>query len=199
LCCSSPPNPRTPPLFFSNKSKANAHKWYFASKSSCVLYVRRDRQLPHVPAPAVVDNVETQAFSDRFIWTGTRDRTPYCAIQAATAFRGELGGESAIMAYNMGLARWAEAYLRALWGVTAMAPPAMHTSMSIVQIPTPNATVCGLVREALFAQGWSVSGWNTPLADPPIACYFRLSAQVFLEQSDFVALGEKVLEVIKGV
>jgi hypothetical protein len=37
------------------------------------------------------------------------------------------------------------------------------------------------------------------LADPPIACYFRLSAQVFLEQSDFVALGEKVLEVIKGL
>lgn len=63
---------------------ANAHKWYFAPKSSCAMYVRHDRQLPHVPAPAVVDNVETQAFADRFIWTGTRDRTAYCAIQAAT-------------------------------------------------------------------------------------------------------------------
>lgn len=103
------------------------------------------------------------------------------------------------MAYNTGLARWAEAYLRALWGVQAMAPPDMHTSMSIVQIPTSNTTVCGLVREALYAIGWSVSGWNTPIADPPIACYFRLSAQVFLEQSDFVALGSKVLEVIKSL
>ena len=63
---------------------ANAHKWYLAPKSSCAMYVRRDRQLPHVPAPAVVDNIETQAFADRFVWTGTRDRTPYCAIQAAT-------------------------------------------------------------------------------------------------------------------
>jgi selenocysteine lyase/cysteine desulfurase len=63
---------------------ANAHKWYLAPKSSCAMYVRRDRQLPHVPAPAVVDNLETQDFTDRFIWTGTRDRTPYCAIQAAT-------------------------------------------------------------------------------------------------------------------
>ena len=114
----------------------NAHKWYFASKSSCVLYVRKDRQLPHVPAPAVVDNLETQLFSDRFIWTGTRDRTPYCAIQAATQFREELGGEEAIMNYNIGLAKWAENYLRQLWGVNPMAPPSMHTSMSIIQIPT---------------------------------------------------------------
>lgn len=147
----------------------NAHKWYLASKSSCVLYVRRDRQLPHVPAPAVVDNVETQDFPDRFIWTGTRDRTPYCAIQAATAFREALGGEAAVVGYNVGLARWAEAYLRQLWAVPPMAPPDMHTSMSIVQIPTSNATVCGIVRSTLFAQGWSVSGWNE-VGNPPIAC-----------------------------
>ena len=43
----------------------NLHKWYFGSKSACALYVRRDRQLPHVPAPAVVDNIETQDFPDR--------------------------------------------------------------------------------------------------------------------------------------
>ena len=46
---------------------ANAHKWYLAPKSAAVMYVRRDRQLPHIPAPAVVDNIETQDFPDRFV------------------------------------------------------------------------------------------------------------------------------------
>jgi len=137
---------------------ANAHKWYLSSKSSCVMYVRRDRQLPHVPAPAVIDNLETQSFPDRFIWTGTRDRTPYCAIQAATAFREGLGGERAIMDYNIGLAAWAEDYLRNLWKVQPMAPSSMFSSMSCVQLPTDNSTVCGIIRGTLFAQNWSVSG-----------------------------------------
>jgi selenocysteine lyase/cysteine desulfurase len=207
---------------------ANAHKWYFAPKSSCAMYVRRDRQLPHVPAPAVVDNLETQAFTDRFIWTGTRDRTPYCAIQAATvrshgpvaqpppshlthtkshasayttaqAFRKWLGGEAAVTAYTTGLARWAVAYLEGLWGVEKMAPIGMHTSMSLVKIPTNNATVCDIVRGGLVAHGFSVSGWAAVgTASNPIPCSFRLSAQVYLESSDFEVLGALTLALIKN-
>jgi len=56
----------------------NIHKWLYGPKSAALMYVRSDRQLLHVPAPAVVDSTETQAFIDRFIWTGTRDRTAYC-------------------------------------------------------------------------------------------------------------------------
>ncbi len=62
----------------------NMHKWFFAPKSAALLYplppppplllhysdmrcmyVRSNHQLLHVPAPPVVDNVETQAFADR--------------------------------------------------------------------------------------------------------------------------------------
>ena len=56
----------------------NVHKWLYGPKSSALMYVRRDRQLLHVPAPSVVDSTETDPFTDRFIWTGTRDRTAYC-------------------------------------------------------------------------------------------------------------------------
>ncbi len=82
------------------------------------MYVRKDHQLPYVPAPPVIDSVETQAFPDRFIWEGTRDRTAvsggvvafasayvvnliqFCAVEDAVAFRDWIGGEDAIQNYT---------------------------------------------------------------------------------------------------
>ena len=177
----------------------NLHKWYFAPKSSALMYVRRDHQLLHVPAPSVVDNVMTQAFPDRFLWTGTRDRTAYCAIQNATAFRASIGGEAAIQAYNQGLALYAKRTLERLWGVPEMAPESMIAgAMALVKIPTDNATVCGIVSGTLRGAGynWSVSGWA---AVPGFPCSFRISAQVYLEESDIDALGRAVLDIIGGL
>ena len=173
----------------------NMHKFYFAPKSAALLYVRHDRQLPHVPAPAVVDSIETANFTDRFIWTGTRDRTAYCAIQAATAFREQLGGEAAIQAYNAGLALFAKRHLEAAWGVPPMAPDEMMSSLSIVQLPTHNTTVCGILRDQLInVYGLGISGWT---ALPGIECYLRISGQVYLEQSDIVRLGDAVIAILK--
>ena len=172
----------------------NMHKWFFASKSSALLFVRRDHQLAHVPAPAVVDSLETQNFSDRFVWTGTRDRTAYCAIQAAAAYRASIGGEAAILAYNQALALFAKRHLEAAWGVQPMAPDEMMSSLAIVRLPTHNVTECGAIRGALISEyGLGVSGWT---ALPEFECYLRISAQVYLEQSDIVRLGEAVLAII---
>ena len=175
----------------------NLHKFYFAPKSAAALYVRQDRQLPHVPAPAVVDSVETQAFTDRFIWTGTRDRTAYCAVQAATAFRAALGGEAAVQAYNAGIALFAKQHLETVWQVPPMAPDSMMSSLSIVQLPTLNATVCGILRGALIDEyGLGISGWT---ALPGIPCYLRISGQVYLENSDIIRLGDAVIAILKGL
>ncbi len=77
-----------------------------------------------------------------------------------------------------------------------MCPISMHSSMSIVKIPTDDQAVCQRVRSVLVAEHhMSVSGW-TPLPRDGIACYFRLSAQVYLEMSDFERLGELVLQII---
>lgn len=175
----------------------NLHKWYYAPKSSAVLYVRADHQLPHVPAPSVVDSLEANSFTDRFIWTGTRDRTAFCAIQDATAFRAALGGEAAITTYTRDLALQAARYLEALWSVAPMAPESMASSLVNVQIPTRNATACGIVRSELISKhGLSVSGW-TPVGD--ITCYFRISAQVYLDMTDFERLGALTLQILKGL
>ena len=176
----------------------NLHKWYFAPKSSCLMYVRRDRQLLHVPAPSVVDNTMVQALSDRFIWTGTRDRTAYCAIQDAAAFRESLGGEAAVQAYNAGLALYAKRTLEALWQVPEMVPESMIAgAMAIVKIPTQNSTVCGIVGSTLRSvYNMSTSGW-APVGD--FICYFRISAQVYLERSDIDLLGSAVLSIIENL
>ena len=173
----------------------NAHKWYFAPKSSALLYVRRDHQLLHVPAPSVVDNTMTQPFIDRFLWTGTRDRTAYCAILNATQFRAALGGEAAIMAYTQGLALYAKRTLEKLWNVPEMVPESMIAgSMALVKIPTQNATVCGIVSGTLRSvYNLSTSGW-TSVGD--FVCSFRISAQVYLEESDIDLLGKLVLQII---
>jgi selenocysteine lyase/cysteine desulfurase len=78
----------------------NTHKWLYASKSSAILYVRHDHQHLYVPAPAIVDSAMIDTFESRFIWTGTRDRTSYCAILSALDYRQSLGGEQRIMNYN---------------------------------------------------------------------------------------------------
>lgn len=162
------------------------------------MYVRRDRQLLHVPAPSVVDNTMVEALADRFIWTGTRDRTPYCAILNASDFRAQLGGEAAVMAYTQSLALYAKRTLEALWQVPEMAPESMIAgSMALVKIPTDNSTVCGIVGGTLKADyNLSVSGWA---AVPGFPCSFRISAQVYLEQSDIDFLGRAVLDIIRAV
>jgi selenocysteine lyase/cysteine desulfurase len=173
----------------------NLHKWYFAPKSAALLYVRRDHQLLHVPAPSVVDNTMTDAFPDRFVWTGTRDRTPYCAILNASDFRASIGGEQAIQQYNRGLALYAKRTLEKLWQVPEMAPESMIAgAMALVKIPTDNATVCGIVAGRLRGDfNLGVSGWA---AVPGFPCSFRISAQVYLETSDIDRLGSAVMAII---
>ena len=51
------------------------------------------------PEPTVVDSYGDD-FVSRFVWDGTRDRSPFCAISDALAFRAALGGEGTIMSYN---------------------------------------------------------------------------------------------------
>jgi isopenicillin-N epimerase len=171
----------------------NAHKWLLAPKSAALLYVRRDLQLPHVPAPMLVDSPESQDFPDRFVWTGTRDRSAYCAIQDALTFREQLGGEGAVMDYTMKLSADGGAFLAANWSSRLLHPASMASSMVSIEVPTDNTTACAIVAGQLR----SLHGFYMPASAavdaahaPPsgIACYWRLSAQIFLEMADYERL-----------
>jgi hercynylcysteine S-oxide lyase len=177
----------------------NTHKWLYSSKSSALLYVRRDHQHLYVPAPAVVDSPMVDTFESRFIWTGTRDRTPFCAILAALDYRQSLGGEQRIMDYNRQLASYGGQYLSNLWKTQILAPETMQTAMTNVQVPTKNFTVCQmLVGELYSTYNTMVSGASTiisPFGDIP--CYLRLSAQIYQEKSDWHDLGDLVIKLLR--
>jgi hypothetical protein len=109
-----------------------------------------------------------------------------------------LGGEAAVQAYNAGLALYAKRTLEALWQVPEMVPESMIAgAMAIVKIPTQNSTVCGIVGSTLrYVYNMSTSGW-APVGD--FICYFRISAQVYLERSDIDLLGSAVLSIIENL
>lgn len=179
----------------------NAHKWLFAPKSVAVMYVRSDYHPNDEgvwPEPTVVDSYGDE-FTSRFIWDGTRDRSPFCAVKDALAFREWLGGEEAIMKYNHELAKWAGDYLAERWNTSVLTyDESMLNSMVNVVAPTQNYTLCSKsVSKLLSEHDMELTGAATLDADHgDVACYLRLSAQVFLEKSDFVQLGELMWEYL---
>jgi selenocysteine lyase/cysteine desulfurase len=176
----------------------NTHKWLFSSKSSALLYVRHDHQHLYVPAPAVVDSPMIDSFESRFIWTGTRDRTAYCAILSALDYRQFLGGEQRIIDHNHQMARYGGRYLSRLWNTRILSPEYMQSAMINVQVPTKNFTVCQtMVGELYNRYNTMVSGASNiapPFGDIP--CYLRLSAQIYQERDDWHELGRLVVQLL---
>ena len=176
----------------------NTHKWLYSSKSSAILYVRHDHQHLYVPAPAIVDSAMTDDFQSRFIWTGTRDRTAYCAILAALQYRQSLGGEQRIMTYNQELAQYGGRYLAELWHTRILSPENMQSSMTNVQVPTNNLTVCQMVVGQLYnTYNTMVSGASSIAPElGNIPCYLRLSAQIYQEKNDWHVLGALIQKLL---
>lgn len=176
----------------------NGHKWLFSPRGSAFLYVKHELQQALFPAPAVVDSIG-MSFVERFVWTGTRDYTAFCAMKDAFAFRASLGGDAAVMGYNQGLAKWAGHHLAATWKTFLLAPDSMQGTMTNVVVPTKNNTACAVVVGRLLSEyGIMVSGAGSlDASHGNIACFFRLSAQVYLEQSDFELVGRLVPELLR--
>lgn len=177
----------------------NTHKWLYASKSSAILYVRHDHQHLYVPAPAIVDSAMTDVFESRFIWTGTRDRTAYCAILSALDYRKSLGGEQRIMTYNQELAQYGGNYLAQLWETKILSPENMQSGMTNVQVPTNNFTICQILVDQLYSTyDTMVSGAsNIDIEHGNIPCYLRLSAQIYQEKNDWHVLGALIIKILK--
>ena len=178
----------------------NAHKWLYGPRSACALYVSKPYQGKYYPQPTVVDSFG-DAFAERFVWDGTRDRSAFLAVGDALDYR-EAKNETALMEYVHAVGReGADAMVRVM-GTAALgvggllAPHSMQATMHNVIVPTNSSAVCGKLESALVGE-YRVQIYA--MAVNGVACYLRTHAQIYLEVSDYERLGRIVLDVLKGI
>lgn len=186
----------------------DGHKWLMAPKGSGALWARGSAQPLLEPTIISSDNAPGSSFQSRFDYIGTRDYTPWCAMGSAMDFRRDvLGGEDRIQSYVTGLARWAGRHMADRLGTETVAPDSMTPGMFALRLPLPEdwtpsqKTACsGLIAQGLIGQ-YSMQvisfGLHTPASDgrEEVTHWIRVSAQVYLERSDFEDLLHAVMSL----
>ena len=167
----------------------NLHKWLYAPKGSAFLWVNPRHQVEVVPT-VISSEFDSVDYIKRFLYVGTRDYCPMVSAVAALDFRDDVGGDAAVKTYMSDLAWWAGNYLVGRWNATLIAP--RQYIAALIDVSLPVATQA----DAVALQTWLYDEHGVVIA---IAQYLnrpfvRLSAQIFLEQADFVELGDLVLD-----
>ena len=145
------------------------------------------------------------AFADRYVWSGTRDRSPFLAMGDAMDFRERLG-EKALVAYIHNLSHVGAALMVDVLGTASrgvgglVAPSAMQAAMHNVIAPTTGnvtnqAMQCARISSQLQTK-YRIQIYAG--AVNAIPCFLRVHAQIYLELSDYKRLAEAVLEILSG-
>ncbi|EGD80930.1 hypothetical protein PTSG_01513 [Salpingoeca rosetta] len=119
---------------------SNGHKWLYTPKGSAFLWTRPSLQRNTIPT-VVSSDFGFHDYMRDFLYTGTRDYTPFASVTAGFAFRKNIGGDAAVREYMTNLARWATDYLVGRWGTEAAAPHSMVSAMATVRLPTTDAAL----------------------------------------------------------
>jgi isopenicillin-N epimerase len=155
---------------------ASCHKWLSAPFGSGFVYVNPrcqsgiqpatlswGRLLPALPA----------SWDEQFIWSGTRDPSPFLSVPAAIDFFTELGLER-VRARMYKLAEYARQRLLDLLGTTPLASPAAQWYGAMAHVPLPPG-------EAQPLQQWL---WDQHRIEVPIVTwhdqrYVRVSCHLY--------------------
>lgn len=164
----------------------NPHKWLFAARGCAVLRAAPDaRGDLH---PAVVSHGYGSGYLAEFDWTGTRDFSPYLAIDAALAFYRSLG-PARLRARNVALAAEGAAIVAAGWGTEVLTPPGMAGSMGLVALPFAVEPTREAAR-ALRTKIWHEHRIEVPVMAFGGRCHVRVSAQIYNEPADYRRLAK---------
>ena len=175
----------------------NLHKWCFTPKGCAFLWTAQHRQKWEELAPSVIGSTCMHSYEDRFAYTGTRDYTAWATIPAAFAFCHSIGGHRAIAERNHDLIIRGAVHCAKTWDTELLAPKSMLASMADVVLPIQDEKAINNMVAILDSK------YNTFIVTRPITFYpsgstvwiCRLSAQIYLEFSDFVKLADRVLEL----
>ncbi|MGE0718832.1 MAG: aminotransferase class V-fold PLP-dependent enzyme [Alphaproteobacteria bacterium] len=159
----------------------NAHKWLFAPRGCGFLWAspaaRADLH------PTVISHGWGKGFHAEFDYTGTRDSSPFLAIDAALDFYESLDPPW-LRRRNVALAAEAARIVAASWKTEVLTPAGMAGSMTIVALPVavePTREACRAARAAI----WSRRRIEVPVMNMGGRCHVRLSAQIYNEADDY--------------
>ena len=199
---------------------SNLHKWLFVPRGCAVFYVPEKHQklmrssLPtshgFVPAitiaiPNPLPSSSKSEFIINFQYTGTTDPSNYAVVPEAIKWRQEVcGGEAAIMNYNQGLAKSGGQLVAKILGTKVLDnKAATYTGCCFANILLPIPMEAHTDR-AMFWK-WMMDTLITEHKTFIAIVLFqdqwwaRLSAQVYLDLSDFEWAGQTLKELCTRV
>lgn len=181
---------------------ANGYKWFFAPRSTGLMYVTP--ALQSIIAPSVVNSLFVEygaalpisEFAKEFMYTGTRDYVP--SIVMADALRWRYGSSESgqsdqpILDYIHSLAVAVSRMAQSKWKTTALVDERNMVGMATLVFPSQNGTVWKQVQmkadaNDMFAR-WDV--FNGVFA-------VRFCAQIFLDLSDFERFVDFVIDELR--
>jgi selenocysteine lyase/cysteine desulfurase len=179
----------------------NCHKWLFAPKGVAFLWTAPERQAYECLQPTVVSSTGWRGYTERYSYTGTRDYTAFATLPAALHFCEDLGGFHAIYEYNHSLLAQGAALCVAAWGTSLLVPMELCAFMTNVVLPTSNDQETQELQRILdeeynvYIVTGKVPVTNNTDGSQREVYFTRLSAQVYLELSDFQRLSGLVVEI----
>jgi len=192
---------------------SNAHKWCFAPRSLALLHVpRRNHHL--VEALPVSFGYKTSktpktpetpsAFEADFSYNGTQDITNILSLSEAFDFRKDCGGEDRIMSYNHELCLEGAALLAERFGTEVMQneEKSMIACMANIRLPIPAAIDPdhhGKIAFSVFKRLLDDFNISVNVFPRNGQVWVRVAAQIYNELSDFEALADATLEVLRDI
>lgn len=164
----------------------NAHKWLFAPKGCALLYAApKWRDVLH---PSVISHGYGAGFVAEFDWTGTKDPSPWLALDAAIAFL-DAFGRRRLRQHNDDLCAEAADHLAKRWNVTIPSPREMRAALCTLPLPFPTvgtqAEVDRIRRTLLDKHRIEV-----PLMPWGGRTWLRISAQAYNTHDEYSALAD---------
>ncbi|CAM2723129.1 unnamed protein product [Rotaria socialis] len=174
---------------------SNTHKWLYNHRSACLLYVKKDFQkLIH---PTITSFGYLQSFQNEFFWLGTKDYSSYLTISDALDFRETIANETDIFNYNHQLAIQAGNLLAQLWNSSTLTSNDIFIStMNNIELPL---NIDSLDKMNILYQKL-INQYNIflPMFQFDNKFYCRISAQIYMELTDYQTVGKIVLDAISN-
>lgn len=206
---------------------SNCHKWGFVPRPCAVMYVPEQNQhllrttfpTSHYFVPEEAEDGGTNplpppsgddtAFTKMFEFVGSTDNSPYLSVPSALNFRQEVcGGEQSIWEYCHKLAAEGGALVAGMLGTQVMdntqGTLSQENAMVNIELPLPiNKVELGMKGPGHVVQWGQKTSMEYQTFIPFFwhadAWWVRLSAQVYLELSDFGKAGSVLQRICRRI